>query len=636
MSQDYFEPINWGNKKNKKKTATKSFRGGMSDFGYGYGGGDFIMPQQEQVFVDDFFDNSFYLNQEAERQRQAAAEAEYAAAVERQRQAEYAAAVERQRQEAQRQYDLELQAEDYRRAAAEREAARLEAERVEAARVAAVERAAAVERERVAAVERAAAVERERVAAVERAAAVERDTALTQLKNSLIGIDLSGLDFKIDFGNLGNVGASELLGLDRRLNDSIAARVAAENEAARLEAIRVEAVRVAAEKEAARVEAARVAAEKAAAEKEAARVAAEKEAARLEAIRVEAARVAAEKAAAEKAAAEKAAAEKEAARVAAEKAAAEKETARIAAEKAAADKIAAEKAAKAAADKIAAEREAAEKEAKEAAAKAAAEKLAADKEAARVAAEKAAADKAAKEKAEKDAQDAKKLQAERVAAQAKIDRKISQKTAVTTNKKYNLVIGLDNTASPLYGTTIPNYGGACPQGYTSVPVLSVCALDANWVFTVTATTKDKSVVKSDIEVMVKIVYTDTDLKKKYQLDIPILVSKGKNSGSNTYKLGIVYPAIKSIAVSKIGPAKKAGFIGFNDDNQSSIDNFMGRETVKKLNYDGESTLTELPYEEESEVVMTKTTLTKNLAPLVILLGAVATFFILKKIIKDGK
>jgi hypothetical protein len=34
--------------------------------------------------------------------------------------------------------------------------------------------------------------------------------------------------------------------------------------------------------------------------------------------------------------------------------------------------------------------------------------------------------------------------------------------------------------------------------------------------------------------------------------------------------------------------------------------------------------------------MTKTTLTKNLAPLVILLGAVATFFILKKIIKDGK
>jgi hypothetical protein len=59
MSQDYFEPINWGNKKNKKKTAKKSFRGGMSDFGYGYGGGggDFIMPQQEQVFVDDFFDN---------------------------------------------------------------------------------------------------------------------------------------------------------------------------------------------------------------------------------------------------------------------------------------------------------------------------------------------------------------------------------------------------------------------------------------------------------------------------------------------------------------------------------------------------------------------------------------------------
>jgi flagellar biosynthesis GTPase FlhF len=576
MSQDYFEPINWGNKKNKKKTATKSFRGGMSDFGYGYGGGDFNMPQ-EQVFVDDFFDNSFYLNQEAERQRQAAAEAEYAAAVERQRQAdvEYAAALERQRQEyaaqleAERQYELELQAEDYRkerqreaaRAAAEREAARLEAERVEAARVAAVERAAAVERERV--------------AAIERAAAVERDTALTQLKNSLIGINLSGLDFKIDFGNLGNVGASELLGLDRRLNDSIAARAAAEREAARLEAIRVEAARVAAEKEAARLEAARIAAEKEAARLEAirveaARVAAEKEAARLEAIRVEAARVAAEK------------------------------------------------------------------EAKEAAAKAAAEKLAADKEAARVAAEKAAADKAAKEKAEKDAQDAKKLQAERVAAQAKIDRKISQKTAVTTNKKYNLVIGLDNTAKPLYGTTIPNYGGACPQGYTAVPVLSVCALDANWVFTVTATTKDKSAVKSDIEVMVKIIYTDTDLKKKYQLDMPILVSKGKNSGSNSYKLGIVYPAIKSIAVSKIGPAKKAGFIGFNDNNQSSIDTFMGKETVKKLNYDGESTLTELPYEEESEVVMTKTTLTKNLAPLVILLGAVATFFILKKIIKHGK
>jgi hypothetical protein len=588
MSEDYFEPINWGNKKNKKKTANKkNFRGIMSDFGYG---GDVFVSQP--VFVDDFFDNSYNLvrndlvrNAEIQRLQE---EANYAAQLEAQRQAD--AEAERERQAAAQRSAA--------RAAAAQAAA--DAAAAAAARASAADKAAADAKAAAAqaAADRAAAV----AAAAEKKAALEKDAALTQLKNSLLGIDLSGLDFKIDFGNLGNVGASDLLGIDRRLNDAIATKVEAE--------------RVAAEKEAARVEAARVAAEKEAARVEAARVAAEKEAARVEAARVEAERVAAKKAAAEKAAAQ----------AAADKAYAEKYAAELLEAKRKYDE-------KVAADKAAEEK--ALKEAKEARDKFIAEKAAADKEAARLAAEQEAERIANQIAAAKAAAESKRIGEERKTALAKIDRKISQKTSVTTNKKYNLAISLDNTANPIYGTTIPS-AIVCPQGYSSVPVLSLCALDANWVFTVTATTKDKAVVKSDTEVMVKFVYTDTDTKKKYQLDVPILVAKGKNSGSNTYKLGIVYPTILSIAVSKIGPPKKTGFIGFNDNNESSIDTFMGKETVKKLSYDGEATLTQLPDEQQSEVVMTKTTLTKNLAPLVILLGAVATFFILKKIIKDAK
>jgi hypothetical protein len=602
MSEDYFEPINWGNKKNKKKTANKkNFRGIMSDFGYG---GDVFVSQP--VFVDDFFDNSYNLvrndlvrNAEIQRLQE---EANYAAQLEAQRQAD--AEAERERQAAAQRSAA--------RAAAAQAAA--DAAAAAAARASAADKAAADAKAAAAqaAADRAAAV----AAAAEKKAALEKDAALTQLKNSLLGIDLSGLDFKIDFGNLGNVGASDLLGIDRRLNDAIATKVEAERVAAEKEAARVEAARVAAEKEAARVEAARVAAEKEAARVEAARVAAEKEAARVEAARVEAERVAAKKAAAEKAAAQ----------AAADKAYAEKYAAELLEAKRKYDE-------KVAADKAAEEK--ALKEAKEARDKFIAEKAAADKEAARLAAEQEAERIANQIAAAKAAAESKRIGEERKTALAKIDRKISQKTSVTTNKKYNLAISLDNTANPIYGTTIPS-AIVCPQGYSSVPVLSLCALDANWVFTVTATTKDKAVVKSDTEVMVKFVYTDTDTKKKYQLDVPILVAKGKNSGSNTYKLGIVYPTILSIAVSKIGPPKKTGFIGFNDNNESSIDTFMGKETVKKLSYDGEATLTQLPDEQQSEVVMTKTTLTKNLAPLVILLGAVATFFILKKIIKDAK
>ena len=203
-----------------------------------------------------------------------------------------------------------------------------------------------------------------------------------------------------------------------------AARKAAEDaEAARLAAEEAEAERLAAE-EAARAEAERVEAERLEAERvEAERLAAEEaEATRLAAEQAEAERLAAEQAEAERIAAEEAAARAEVERLEAERleaerlAAVEAEAARIAAIESEAERLAAQEAARLEAERVEAERLAAQEAARIEEERLEAERIAAaEAEEARLAAEQAEAERLAAEEAAR--LEAERVEAERIAAE---------------------------------------------------------------------------------------------------------------------------------------------------------------------------------------------------------------------------
>ena len=203
-----------------------------------------------------------------------------------------------------------------------------------------------------------------------------------------------------------------------------AARKAAEEaEVARLAAEEAEAERLAAE-EAARAEAERVEAERLENERvEAARLAAEEaEAARLAAEQAEAERLAAEQAEAERIAAEEAAARAEVERLEAERveaerlAAVEAEAARIAAIESEAERLAAQEAARLEVERVEAERLAAQEAARIEEERLEAERIAAaEAEEARLAAERAEAERLAAEEAAR--LEAERLEAERIAAE---------------------------------------------------------------------------------------------------------------------------------------------------------------------------------------------------------------------------